>query len=364
MYNKFKILTIDRLLFPEYKVSRSDFLVYRKGYPFRELNISLDDLPSGTVKLHMQDWYDWTQEEFILLFDRPCWIEPTYGWAVVKPFRLLYYSLGVSRTSFQQKPRFFKFIAKRKVIHVDRLISLRDSGEENYFHFFNDVLSKMYFLQLHKIDVANVPVVVSKKLSDKPYFKFYKEHSSFLKSIHWLIQDDEYIRCSSAIFCKPLTHRPDLWTAIMAPITIRGKLTVTSKGSKFFLTRHKSRLRFIENSHQIEMICHKHDFMVLDTDTISPEQQVEIFSTVNILIGIHGAGLTNMAFMQEKCSVLEIFPPPSLGYLPFHYIMLAKLFNLNYAALVGDPGDKYSGGFQLNANLFEKELIELESKQA
>lgn len=359
IYNIAKIRTIDRILFPELIVAKSDFFIYRTGHPFRELNVTLDELPKGAVKDYMQKWNDWMQEEFILMYDQPCWIEPDYGWALTRKFRLIYYSLGVSRTWFQQKPHFFKFLVKRKIKQVDKVISLRDSGEENYFHFYNDVISKLHFLQLHKFDLSDAFILISKRLWVKPYFQYYLENSAFLQSLQFHVQEDEYIHCSTAIFCKPLTHRKDLWSAVLSPFS--RKLPTTNGSSKVFLTRHKSRLRFIENSDQIEVICRQHGFIVLDTDHLTPREQQEIFSSVKVLVGIHGAGLTNMMFMKDKCSILEIFPPPSLGYLPFHYIMLAKLFNFQYNALIGEmPKSKYSGAFKLNPDLFEKELIRVQ----
>jgi hypothetical protein len=352
VYNKIKILSIDKLLFPEFKIKSTEFLLYRKGHPFRELSISLDDLPDDRVKNYMQNWYDWTQEEFILVFDRPCRIESEFGWAIVARFKLIYYSLGVSRTWFQPKPGFMKLIRNKKIIQADKVISLRDSGEENYFHFFNDVLCKLYFLQLHKIDLASHSIVISKRLWDKPYFQFIIENSAFLKSLKWLVQDDQFIQCNAAIFCKPLTHRLDLWSATLLPLKIYA--SSPGKNNKIFLTRDKLRLRFIENSDQIEAISRKFGFTVVDTDTLSPKQQIELFSSAQFIIGIHGAGLTNMVFRQGDCRLLELFPPADLGYLPYHYIMLAKMSGFRYNGLIGERGRiKYSGGFYIEPTHFE-----------
>ena len=355
VYNKLKISTVDKVLFPEYEIKAYEFLVYRTGYPFREAEINIQDLPEDEVKAYMQTWNDWTQEEFFLLFNKTCWIEPEYGWGIVKPNKLVYYSLGVSRTWFQKKPNLFKFLMKKDVLHVTQAISLRDSGEENYFHFYNDVLSKLFFLQQHNIAINTIPVIVSKKLWDKEYFQFYFKNSALLQSIKWVVQDKQYIRTESIIFAKPLTHRKDLWSAIFSPFV---SLIPHPGNRKIFLTRSKSRLRFIENSKEIEAICRKLDFTILDTDNLSLEQQVEVFSGTGFLVGIHGAGLTNMAFRLGACRVLELFPPPDLGYLPYHYIMLAKMLHFQYGAIIGEPGRiKYSGGFYLLPDKFEKVLL-------
>jgi hypothetical protein len=88
-YNRVRIATIDRLAFPEHKVQPSEFLVYRKGYPFRENDVKTGSIVDARVKEYMDQWYDWTQEEFILVWDQPCVIEPVHGWAITAGRKLL-----------------------------------------------------------------------------------------------------------------------------------------------------------------------------------------------------------------------------------------------------------------------------------
>lgn len=358
VYNTLRVRTIDRIIFPEYPIAESQFRIYRNGFPFVDEKVSLEDLPAGEVKNYMKDWYGWTQEEFLLEFNQRCCIEPDYGWAIVPRSKLVYYSLGVSRTLFQPKPRIIAFLKRKKMLSVPKAISLRDTGEENYFHCFNDVLSKIFFLRQHGVAVDHVPLIISKKLWSKPYFQYYFSCSSFLQSLTWLVQDDEYIECESVIFCKPLTHRSDLWREIVAPLSVGAPKSAVRK---IFLTRHKSRLRFIENSGEIEILCRNKGYEIVDTDVLSLAQQVELFSTVSHLVGIHGAGLTNMAFCPPGCRVLELFPPPDLGYLPYHYILLAKIKRFNYRALIGTlPDTRFSGGFRIDPTAFGDALRELD----
>ena len=356
LFNKVRIRSVDKVLFPEYKIDKKEFSIYRNGFPFRESGVMLNDLPENEVKVLMRSWYEWTQEEFLLRFNTPCWIEPDYGWAIVEPMRLVYYSLGVSRTLFQRKPSLYRFFRKKNILKFQRTISLRDTGEENYFHFYNDVLTKIFFLTKQNIDIVAVPVIISKKLWDKKYFQFYLQHLPLLSSINWAVQGpDQYIQSNSTIFCKPLTHRIDLWNQIFNPITITGHSGVRKK---IYLTRGKTRLRFIENSNEIEAVCKRHGLEVLDADHLGIEEQIKLFAQTSVIVGIHGAGLTNMIY-SLNCKVLEIFPPPDLGYLPYHYILLANMKGFPYRGIIGERGKNvYSGGFYLDPVRFETELTE------
>lgn len=351
LYNLIKITTIDKVIFPEYKIEFEKFKVYRTGYPFRENHIDISDL-SGTVKEYMNKWYDWTQEEFLLIFDRPCYIEPDFGWAIIPPNRLLYYSLGISRTWFQPKPSFIKLWKRRIVSDISVGISLRDSGEENYFHFYNDVLSKIFFLKNNSINIESTPLIISKKLWDKNYFQFYLKNSPKFQSLNWIVQDKQYIYCRSTIFCKPLTHRVDLYKLIFGGFNLMSHLM-----RRLYITRSRTRLRYIENGSELEDVLKKHKFEIIDPDTLTMEDQIKIFSEAAVIVGIHGAGLTNIYFRNNFCNILEIFPPPIEGYTPFHYIMLAKMKGFRYNALIGEKSNnRFSGGFYLSPELLESNL--------
>ena len=66
-----------------------------------------------------------------------------------------------------------------------------------------------------------------------------------------------------------------------------------------------------------------------------------------------------MVYRNANCRILEIFPPPDLGYLPYHYILLAGMKQFAYRAIIGKPGRaSFSGGFYLDTESFEKELKE------
>jgi len=355
IYNTFKIKTIDKLIFKELEIPYKDFKIYRKGYPFRTEVISLDDLEGREEYSYLSEWLDWSQEEFLILFSKPCTIEPDGGWALVGKNTLVYESLSLSRTMHLRKPSLRRYWFKKSPQHLDEAISLRDTGEENYFHFYNDVLSKIFFLKENGINIQKVPLIISKKLWDKAYFQYYLNASPLFPTLSWIVQDRQYITCRRTIFCKPLTHRKDLLDIIFFPLR---KNIVGEK--KIFLTRNKVRLRYLENASQIEEICSNRGFEVIDTDQMTMPQQIDIFSKASLIIGIHGAGLTNMMFSCGQCKILELFPPPDAGYLPFHYVMMAKMQGFRYRAIIGDkPQHRYSGGFRIDIKKFEEALSDL-----
>src|SRR5690606_5188706 len=73
------------------------------------------------------------------------------------------------------------------------------------------------------------------------------------------------------------------------------------------------------------------------TDNMKLMEQIEAFRDIKCLIGIHGAGLTNMIFCKQKLKVLEIFPPNNI---PPHYYWLATNWGFEYNAIMGESNGK------------------------
>lgn len=67
----------------------------------------------------------------------------------------------------------------------------------------------------------------------------------------------------------------------------------------------------------------------VDAAELAPAEQVRLFSTADLLVAQHGAGLSNMVFQPRGASVVEIKPPlqPTIGAT---YMNLASAMSLGY----------------------------------
>jgi capsular polysaccharide biosynthesis protein len=59
---------------------------------------------------------------------------------------------------------------------------------------------------------------------------------------------------------------------------------------------------------EIEQIFRENGFVVYNASDFSFHETVEIFQRASLIIGIHGAGLTNMIFAPPKCQIIELDP--------------------------------------------------------
>jgi hypothetical protein len=353
VFNKIKIKTLDKWFFPEQFIPKEKFYIHEETNPFLDSRVQTGGF-SKKIQEKLALWKDhnWTQDQYLLHYKEPAYIEPRYGWATTSQQKLIYASLGFSRAPYVRKPDLTSRFFRSKVVYLERIISLRDTGEENYFHFYNDILPKLFFIEDHNYVLKDFTIVVSEKLFSREYFQFYFKNSS-LKDLHWHSQTNEWIHFKEGIFCKPYTHTKKYFERT---IDLAAVSSPDSKNRKLFLTRSKNSLRFIENMDEIKTLLEIYQFEIIDTAGMKVAEQITLFTECRYLVSIHGAGLTNIIFRRgNPLTILEIVQPSD--YIPFHYILLAHQFGYSYNVMLGEKGLlHYRGGFKVDPIQLKEQL--------
>lgn len=354
-YNKWRINTLDKVLFPERIFSQEEFIIRRDDYPFAGVEIKTEIFD---VRLQQQIavWQNWTQDEYILVYKEECIIEPLHGWALSRGNKLIYPSLGFSRVEHLRKPALQTLRAgKQPMQEYTELISLRDTGEENYYHFYNDVLPKLFFLE-EKLGLdCTIPILISEALYQRPVFQYFLQHP-YLKKRSWVVQNKQHVRSQKTYFCKPLTHTRHYYERIREMVQLPD-LVYQGSEQRVFITRNPKRLRFIENTQEVEAVCRQFGFETVDFDFLDLPAQIRLLVNSRYVIGIHGAGLTNMLFRGARSmSLLEIYPPGQ--YYPFHYVLMANQLGYSYDGIIGTSGKHiYSESFHVDVKELRNRIV-------
>jgi hypothetical protein len=102
---------------------------------------------------------------------------------------------------------------------------------------------------------------------------------------------------------------------------------------KLFISRNDAVGRKVLNSESLRSLLSKHGFEFVTLAGLSFVEQKRLFSQASHVIGVHGAGLTNILFSSEKCRIIEILPP---FVATSAYWLLASSIGQNYSGLVAD----------------------------
>jgi hypothetical protein len=249
------------------------------------------------------------------------------------------------RTSFK---KYILNILFRQYKKIDEAVLFDAKVGLNVFHFYNDILPKIFF---GKANYSNLTFLIGEELYNSKLFKYYLQFD-FVKNNNWkIVAKNEHIHVKNMHLIK--TSEYDVNKLKLIADEVLSKLNNTkSQNLKLFINRKKSTGRTIANFKELEPILIKHNYIILYLEDITIREQIEYFSRATTIIGIHGAGLTNMIFSyRNNPKILEI---TASDFIPTHYYWLANSFEFSYKLYLG-------GKLQLvnSKNNFEVDILRL-----
>lgn len=353
------------LLYDHFSCRENDlkkFCIYEeKARPFIQFDIrSSDPRIEGSINRYNQ----YEQTEYIYKFEGELFIEPSRGFVisgrrVLKPSLPYYYDTTFPRDSLINL-NMRRADKKLHIVRENAVVSLRDVYETNYYHFFNDVYSKLAMLRAKGL-ADQLPLVVSRRLYEKPFFQGLLKRDAF-SGTRIIVQDENtFVKAKTVYACKAMPHRKIYYDDILDKLNISHD---KDANDRLFMTRKSdcNNGRLLENADQISDLCRRYGFKTIDPGALSLDQQIDAFSKCRYLVGIHGAGMTNMIYRRNRdMSIIEIFPPDNI---PPHYYWLSRVFGYQYEAVVGDKieGMNLGSSFSVDPGKLESKIKNLLSQ--
>lgn len=133
--------------------------------------------------------------------------------------------------------------------------------------------------------------------------------------------------------------------------TLVGQLRVEQDKPKqrIYVTRRRANTRHLFNEAQfIDKICANYKFKVVENEDLTLQEQLELYSNAEFVIGPHGAGLTNVVFSKRPRGLLEFWHSVKQ---PF-YGHLCQVLEISYLNASGIPLPSTSAGWRKDNNSF------------
>lgn len=97
-----------------------------------------------------------------------------------------------------------------------------------------------------------------------------------------------------------------------APFAVRSynglrKPVFHGRRRNLYISRGDATARRILNEAELIALLEQYDFEIVQPELLSYQAQIDLFSQAGIVVGAHGAGLTNMLFCTPGFSVVELF---------------------------------------------------------
>lgn len=106
------------------------------------------------------------------------------------------------------------------------------------------------------------------------------------------------------------------------------KVSIKRPKKRIYISRKSATRRKVENELELIDLLKDNGFLILELEDFYFSEQVKLFSDCEILISIHGAGLTNCIFMQENTYLLEFYKQGT--FINYCFERMANELNINY----------------------------------
>jgi capsular polysaccharide biosynthesis protein len=133
-----------------------------------------------------------------------------------------------------------------------------------------------------------------------------------------------------------------------------------NKGSAIYISRQKAGRKKVQNEGPLIDLLKDYGFTILCNEDYSFLEQVAIYSHAEFLVSNHGAGLTNMLFMKESASVLELHKRVTndKDWHSYAFWYLADALGFGYYQQVCEPTEQAADYFRADITVDLKKLEE------
>lgn len=222
------------------------------------------------------------------------WYSATRGLSSLKQSQLLY--------SKMKWRRFFS----PKIKYCTKTVIVFDIWSANYFHWMTETVPKLQQLTtINEKLVIYVPVPILRQPFAKYTLSLFENISFYPLSI----TDVTKFIIKKVYLCNLKMQTGNYHPKIIKAAATFLKTSVQQnylRAKRIFIYRDILEGRGIENFNEIKSLLDQYGFDIVDLGKLAPEGQIASMRNCEILAGVHGAGLTNMMFLQAEAKVLEL----------------------------------------------------------
>lgn len=208
---------------------------------------------------------------------------------------------------------------------------LTTRGVDNYYHFVTDVLPRLEVMD--RAGARADRYLVPRRT------RFQQELLDRLGVTDDLVvADDATDHLQADELVVPGLPDAHLRTPPWVTAWLRRRLLPADAASphrRLWVTRgQRPRTRRVVNEAAVLEALAPFGFETVDPGSLSVAEQIRRFAEAELVVGPHGAGLTNIAFCPPGAAVLELFPPAYVN--PCYFALATTVPGLRYRYLVGD----------------------------
>ena len=220
-----------------------------------------------------------------------------------------------------------------------RVAVLTTRGVDNYYHFIVDVLPRLELLAQAGVVPDGYVVSRRTRFQRELLDRLGVDEASMIEP-----EDVAHVRAEELVVPSlPDNHlRHPAWVSSW----LRSRLLPVQPAAphrRLYVGRGTARhTRRIENQLEVVAALEPLGFVSIDPGSLSVAEQIRLFAEAEIVVGAHGAAMTNAVFCPEGAAVVELFSDKYVNEC--YWNLVSTVDGLRYRYLVGSDRGRRRGG--------------------
>ena len=218
-------------------------------------------------------------------------------------------------------------------------------GNYNYYHWLFDVIPRLFVLEESHIVGGNFKLLVPDNrlpFQEKTLSRlgFYGENVLPSRDYSHCVARRLIVISHPKAGSRNQSGKVSLWICERLRQAYMSTVQKTSSGDdrlRLYISRgDNTNQRVLVNEMRLLDQLASRGFQSVELSKLSFDEQVDLFSRAEAVIGVHGAGLSNLVFAPSGCLVIEI---AGESYCPTMFEEIAAHRCLKYSRLLGEQVD-------------------------
>ncbi len=243
---------------------------------------------------------------------------------------------------------------QQKEIQINGILGVQE-WSNNYFHWMTEVLPRISVM--HEVNPTTAVLIPSNYLQ----YNFIRQSLERLKIVFKTFDVKTAIKVKT-LFAIPVPHVGRFNEGLLHSFRDSFIKTINSDSKPhrlLYISREKAKRRKVSNELELLSSLTSKGFEKVILEDYTLDQQMQLMHESKMVVSCHGAGLTNIMFMQKGQTVIELKEKNNNYWC---YFSLARVFGLdyNYILCEGDNENHRDANIKVDLNelseLLEKNL--------
>lgn len=186
---------------------------------------------------------------------------------------------------------------------------LGNRNSSNYYHWMNDILPRVHVVMKSGVDLDSINQFVINPLQTDFQHETLKQLGIEESQLR-VVESGHYFHCDELIVpvygSNTLGKGQAPWNPAFLKSTFLQNKT-TRPTARLYISRKLANGRSVENEEELASFLSKKGFKRVLLEGLGVSEQAALLNSASVVLGAHGAGLTNTVFCEPKTTVVELF---------------------------------------------------------